>query len=100
MLAELPIMATTDQMKIMPYTRKKDNTGIVSKLNELIDHVAHNTGIVTELKATVNDLKMSLQYSQKELDEFHNKLKYSEETSRELIKNVARISAKCDQLNH
>ncbi len=83
-------MATRDQVKIMPYT----------KLNEHIDHIAHNTGIVTELKATVNDLKMSLQYSQKELDEFGNKLKNSEETSRELIKNVAGLSAKCDQLSH
>ncbi len=58
MLAELPTMATTDQVKSMPYTGKKDNTGIVTKLNELIDHIAHNTGIVKELKATVNDLKV------------------------------------------
>ncbi len=57
--------ATTEHVKIMPYTWQKDKTGLETKLNELIDHIAHNNAIVTELKATVNNLKMSLQYSQK-----------------------------------
>jgi hypothetical protein len=81
-----------------PYQGKKDNAGIVAKLNELIEHISKNTDVVSELKTTVSDLKTSLENSQKELNDFKGNLKSSEVQVMTLQKQVVGLSARCEQL--
>ncbi len=81
-----------------PYQDKKDNAGIVAKLNELIDNIAKNIEVVVQLKTTVSGLKTSLEFSQKEIDDLRDKLKSSEGHVICIQKQVVGLTARCNQL--
>ncbi len=67
-------------------------------MDELIEHIAKNTEVVAELKTTVSDLKTSLENSQKQIDDFRDKLKSSEGHVIGIHKQVVGLTARCNQL--
>ena len=94
-------MATGNQQvkQLQTYSGKKDNTGIVAKLNELIEHISQNTTVVFELKDTVGALKTSLEFSQQELSKYKTKLNESENKVSTLEKQVKGLTTRCDRFD-
>ncbi len=87
----------SEQVHMKPYQGKKDNARIVAQLNKLIEHIAKNTEVMAELKTTVSNLKTSLENSQKEIDDFRDKSKSSEEHVIGIQKQVVGLTARYNQ---